>query len=119
MVVVVININVIGTVRLSGLSWILRSRNVTQTTATSTSGYKSLCESQICIIGCSRNLKRDQPQSQQEAEASWDTKQLRHLGTPGILGHQQCQPPSHCYLLGGKCASGDARVLQQEGLIIL
>lgn len=34
MVVVVININIIGTVRLSSLSWILRSRNVTQTTAT-------------------------------------------------------------------------------------
>lgn len=59
MLVVVININIIGTVRLSGLSWILRSRNVTQTTATLAT-KKTLCEDQICIIGCSRNLKRDQ-----------------------------------------------------------
>lgn len=75
----VININIIGTVRHPGLSWILRSRRVTQATATSTPGYKTLFEGQITLLTA--------PEISREISFSlgWD---LGHCGRQAVPASQ-------------------------------
>lgn len=74
MVVVVININIISTVRLSDLSWILRSRNVTQTTATSTLATEPSVKARSASLAA--------PEISREISPSLSQK-LGHHGTPG------------------------------------